>query len=120
MLGVDPRDDLDVGSSPEPRSFVPSPSSTWKIPALLDITISTRTAVSSPGLICTSSIAYADSEWMFGRRVSNGTRERPRAMSSASATRTIAPSIVNGSPRRRWEMIACSASDTTIVRFGSL
>ena len=45
--------------------------------------------LSSPGSIETASIAAADTEWMFGRRVSNGTRERPLAMSSASATRTI-------------------------------
>ena len=57
---------------------------------------------------------------MFGRRVSNGTRERPRAMSSASATWTTPASTVKGSPRRRWEMIACSASATITVRLGSL
>ena len=56
---------------------------------------------------------------MFVWPASNGTRERPRAMSSASATRTIAPSIVNGSPLERCEMIACIASATTIERVGS-
>ena len=40
-----------------PRSFAPSPSSTWKIPALLDISISTRIAFSSPAEIRTSSMA---------------------------------------------------------------
>ena len=57
---------------------------------------------------------------MFGRRVSKGTRERPRAMSSASATWTMPASTVKGSPRRRWAMIACSASATITVRLGSL
>ena len=56
---------------------------------------------------------------MFWWPASNGTRERPLAMSSASATRTIPASIVNGSPRRRWPMIACSVSATTIERSGS-
>jgi hypothetical protein len=40
-----------------PRSFVPSPSSTWKIPAELFMSISTRTAFSSPAPMRTSSIA---------------------------------------------------------------
>ena len=75
--------------------------------------------MSSPGSIETVSIAAAESEWMFGRRVSKGTRERPDAMSRASATRTTPASIVNGSPRRRWPITACSASAITIVRSGS-
>ena len=78
-----------------------------------------RTARSSPGSIVTSSIAAADSEWMFGRPASNGTRERPCSMSSASATRTTPASSVIGSPRRRWPMIACSASATITERSGS-
>ena len=106
-------------SSPEPRSFVASSSSTWKMPALFDIEISTLTARSRPGEIFTSSIAYADSEWMFWWPVSNGTRERPRAMSSASATRTTPASTVSGAPLRRWPLIACSASEEMIVRSGS-
>ncbi len=56
---------------------------------------------------------------MFARPASNSTRERPLAMSSASATRTIAASIVSGLPRERCEMTACIASATTIVRSGS-
>ena len=40
-------------------------------------------------------------------------------MSSASATRTMAASIVSGSPRERWEITACIASATMIVRSGS-
>ena len=47
---------------------------------------------------------------MFGRRVSNGMRERPLAMSSASATRTMPASIVIGSPARRCPITAWSAS----------
>ena len=39
---------------------------------------------------------------MFVRPASTSTRERPLAMSSASATRTIAASIVSGLPRERW------------------
>ena len=89
------------------------------MPALFDIRISTRAARSRPAEILTSSIAYADSEWMFWWPASNGTRERPRAMSSASATRTMPASTVNGSPARRWPMIACSASATTTERSGS-
>ena len=43
-------------SRPDPRSLVASSSSTWKIPAEFDMTISTRTAVSWPGSTRTSSI----------------------------------------------------------------
>jgi hypothetical protein len=81
--------------------LVASSSSTWKIPEELFMAISIRTARSSAASILTSSIAAADSEWMFGRLVSNGTRERPFARSSASATRTMPASSVTGSPRRR-------------------
>ena len=56
---------------------------------------------------------------MFGRRSENGMRERPSAMSSASATRTIPASTVIGSPRRRWPMIAWSASAAITERSGS-
>ena len=56
---------------------------------------------------------------MFCWPASNGIRDRPLAMSSASATRTIAPSIVNGAPRERWEITACIASATTTDRSGS-
>ena len=85
------------------------------------ISISMRTALSpSPGSIVTPSIAAAETEWMFGRRVSKGMRERPLAMSSASATRTMPASIVIGSPRRRWPITACSASETTTVSSGLL
>ena len=56
---------------------------------------------------------------MPSRPDSTGTRERPWAMSSASATRTTPASSVYGSPRRRWPMIAPSASETTTVRSGS-
>ena len=56
---------------------------------------------------------------MFGLLVSNGIRERPLAMSSASATRTMPASTVTGSPRRRWPITACSASDITTVSSGS-
>ena len=64
-------------------------------------------------------MAAAETEWMFGRRVSNGIRERPLAMSSASATRTMPASIVIGSPARRWPITACSASEMTTVSSGS-
>ena len=83
------------------------------------MSISTRIVRSSPGTIRTSSIAAADSEWMFGRRVSNATRERPCSMSSASATRTTPASTVSGRPPLRWPMIACITSEATIVRSGS-
>ena len=106
-------------SIPDPRSLVASSSSTWNRPAELFISISIRTARSSPGSILTSSIAAADSEWMLGRRVSNGMRERPLAMSSASATRTMPDSIVIGSPRLRWPITACRASEITTVSSGS-
>jgi hypothetical protein len=104
---------------PEPRSLVASSSSTWKRPDELFIAISMRTARSSPGSIETASMAAAESEWMLGRRVSNGTRERPDAMSRASATLTTPASIVKGSPRRRCPMTAWSASARTTVRSGS-
>jgi hypothetical protein len=67
----------------------------------LFIAISIRTARSSPRSISTFSIAAAESEWMFWRPDSNGMRDLPSAMSSASATRTTPASIVIGSPRRR-------------------
>ena len=95
---------------PEPRSLVASSSSTWKSPDELFMAISIRTARSSPGSIDTASMAAAESEWMLGRRVSNGTRERPDAMSRASATLNTPASMVNGSPRRRWPITACRAS----------
>ena len=96
-----------------------SSSSTWKTPAELFISTSTRTARSSPGTMRTSSIAAADSEWMFGSCVSNATRERPCSMSSASATRTTPASSVSGRPPLRWPMIACRISDAITVRSGS-
>ena len=81
--------------------------------------ISIRTGRSSPSLIVTSSIAAAESECIETRPRWNGIRERPFAMSSASATRMMPASTVNGSPSARWLMIACSTSDTTTVRSGS-
>ena len=54
---------------------------------------------------------------MFGSSLS--ARERPLAMSSASATRTIEPSIVNGAPLERCEMIACDASEQMMALVGS-
>ena len=83
------------------------------------MSISMRTARSSPASIRTWSMAAADSEWMLVRPASNGTRERPLAMSSASATRTIPASRVSGSPLRRWPMMAPRASATTTERSGS-
>ncbi len=81
--------------------------------------ISSRTGRSSPASMMTSSIAAADSAWIPMRPASTGTRERPCAMSSASATRTTPASTVYGSPRRRCPMIVCSASEATTVRSGS-
>ena len=60
--------------------------------------ISIRTGRVSPSLIVTSSIAAAESEWIETEPRSNGIRERPFAMSSASATRTIPASRVSGLP----------------------
>ena len=56
---------------------------------------------------------------MSRRPASNSTRERPLAMSSASATRTMPPSTVSGRPLDRCEITACIASATTIERSGS-
>ena len=64
-------------------------------------------------------MAAADSEWIDTRPVSNGIRERPLAMSSASATRTTPASTESGWPSERWEMIVCSTSAWTIVASGS-
>ena len=70
-------------------------------------------------LIRTSSIAAAESEWIETRPDSNGIRERPLAMSSASATRTTPASTESGTPSERWEMIVWSTSAWTIVSSGS-
>jgi hypothetical protein len=94
-------------------------SSTWNSPAELFMAISIATARSVPGSMRTSSIAAADSEWMFGRRDSKGTRERPCDMSSASATRTTPASSVSGWPSLRCPITACSASAATTDRTGS-
>ena len=67
----------------------------------------------------TESIAAAESECIDTRPASNGMRERPFAMSSASATRTMPASSVSGSPSARCEVIVCSTSAVTIVRSGS-
>ena len=48
-----------------------------------------------------------------------GIRDRPCAMSSASATRTTPASSVYGSPLRRWPITQCITSAITIVRSGS-
>jgi hypothetical protein len=68
------------------------------MPEELFIRISIRIGRSSPSRICTSSTAAADSEWIETRPRSNGMRDRPWAMSSASATRTIPASSVSGLP----------------------
>ena len=86
------------------------------MPAELFIAISIRTARSLPAEISTRSIAAAEIAWMPICPDSTGSRERPWAMSSASATRTTPASTVYGSPRRRWPMIACSDSAITTVR----
>ena len=96
---------------PQPRSFAFSRPSTWKMPDELFIRISIRTGRSSPSVILTSSIAAAESECIETLPLSNGMRERPFAMSSASATRTMPASSVSGLPSARWLMIACSTSD---------
>ena len=96
-----------------------SSESTWKTPAELFISTSTRIGRDSPSTIRTSSIAAADSEWMLARWLSSDARERPCSMSSASATRTIPASIVSGRPPLRWPMIACRTSEAMIVRSGS-
>jgi hypothetical protein len=57
----------------------------------LFIRISILIGFSSPSEIVTSSIAAAESECIETRPFSNGIRERPWAMSSASATRTTPP-----------------------------
>ena len=67
----------------------------------------------------TSSIAAAEIEWIETWPRSNGIRERPSSMSSASATRTIPASSVSGCPDSRCEVIACSTSETTTVSSGS-
>ena len=67
----------------------------------------------------TSSIAAAESECIETLPFSNGIRERPWAMSSASATRTTPASSENGSPPARCEMIACSTSEVITVSSGS-
>ena len=53
---------------------------------------------------------------MFTCPASNGMRERPRVMSSASATRTTPASSVVGRCWRLWQMMACSESDQTAMR----
>ena len=70
-------------------------------------------------MIRTSSIAAADSEWIDTRPCSNGMRERPFAMSSASATRTMPASSVSGLPYSRWLVIGCSTSAAITVSSGS-
>ena len=75
--------------SPSRAASSPAARRPGRGPTELFMAISISTAFSSPGSIVTSSMAAAESEWMFGRRVSNGMRERPLAMSSASATRTM-------------------------------
>ena len=67
----------------------------------------------------TESIAAAEIAWIPISPRSTGIRERPSAMSSASATRTTPASSVYGSPRRRWPMMQCSASAMTTVSAGS-
>ena len=56
--------------------------------------------------------------WEFSN-FSNGIRDRPCAMSSASATRRIPASRDSGSPSARWLVIAWRTSETTTVRSGS-
>ena len=73
----------------------------------------------SPSVMRTSSTAAAESEWIETEPRSNGMRERPFAMSRASATRRTPASSVSGSPSARWLVIDCSASDTTTVSSGS-
>ena len=69
----------------------------------------------------TESTAAADTEWMEVEPASNGMRERPLAMSSASAMRTIPASSVSGLPPERCEMMACRISERRIVaRRGSI
>ena len=89
------------------------------MPEELFITISIRTGLSSPSPIRTSSIAAAESECIVTWPRSNGIRERPFAMSSASATRRMPASSASGWPSERWLMIACSTSDTITVSSGS-
>ena len=83
------------------------------------ITISIRTGFSSPSPISTSSIAAAESECIETWPFSNGIRERPLAMSSASPTRRMPASSESGSPSARWLVIAWSTSLTITVRSGS-
>jgi len=64
-------------------------------------------------------IAAAESAWIETLPRSNGMRERPFAMSSASATRIRPASIVSGWPSERWLMIACSTSAVSTVTSGS-
>ena len=63
----------------------------------------------------TVSMAAADSEWIDVRPSANGMRERPFAMSSASATRTTPASSDSGSPSERCEVMHCSTSAITTV-----
>ena len=64
------------------------------MPAELFISISILTGRSSPASMLTSSIAAAERAWMPYWPPSTGIRERPWAMSSASATRTTPASTV--------------------------
>ena len=115
-------------ASPPPRCGPRAPSRAASIaagrrpgdrPAELFISISTSTLPSPPPRITTASIAAADSEWIETRPLSKGIRERPFAMSSASATRTIPASSDSGWPPERCAMIVCSTSAMTTVRSGS-
>jgi hypothetical protein len=73
-----------------------SNSSTWYTPAELFIVMSIAIGRWSPAPIEIESIAAAESEWIETRPRSKGIRERPSAISSASATRTMPASRVSG------------------------
>ena len=64
----------------------------------------------------TDSTAAADTEWIESEPCSNGMRDRPFAMSSASAMRTMPASRVSGLPPERCEMMACCTSARMIAR----
>ena len=65
-------------------------------------------------------LAAAEIEWMLCEPCSKGMRDRPSAMSSASAMRTTPASTVSGAPPERCEMMAWRISERTIgARLGS-
>ena len=80
--------------------------SNWKSPAELDMVTVTQMGCSEPRSRRTPSMAAADTEWIESDPAEKGIRDRPFAMSSASAMRTTPASSVRGFPPERCEMMA--------------